>query len=118
MNQELKLKMIFWGSLLSGIGLCIGGIFLTALIMPGCVLLAASFAMYQSAYSNNVQPEMTEIASHNDLKAVPITIDNRHVSMTYQFNISRLRATSSSPPPMILESDSGATTPGNKLQSS
>ena len=37
--------------LLAGIGLCIGGIYLAPLLIPGGVCLAGAFGMYASAYT-------------------------------------------------------------------
>lgn len=59
MERKLKLKLVFWGSLLSGIGLCIGGIWLPPILVPGGILLAAAFGMYQSVYATNEQAHQT-----------------------------------------------------------
>ena len=44
-------NIAFWLLLLAGIGLCIGGIFIPPLLIPGGVCLAGSFGMYSSAYT-------------------------------------------------------------------
>lgn len=45
--------------MISGIGLCVGGVFLPPLVAPGCVLLGAALAMYQSAYAQESAPRGT-----------------------------------------------------------
>ena len=51
MTRQVRLRIIFWGSLIVGVGLCIGGVFLPALLVPGGACLAGALAMYQSAYN-------------------------------------------------------------------
>lgn len=57
MLHKTKLKIVFWSSLIVGISLCIGGIWLAPLLVPGGIVLGAALAMYQSAYS---QPDHVE----------------------------------------------------------
>lgn len=65
MLHKTKLKLVFWCSLIAGVALCIGGIWLAPLLVPGGILLAGSLAMYQSAYAAEVVDD--HIAQHLDM---------------------------------------------------
>ncbi len=72
MLHKTKLKIVFWGSLVLGVALCIGGIWVAALLVPGGILLAGALAMYQSAYA--VEPDHT--AQHLDMVPIPQRQEN------------------------------------------
>lgn len=67
MNFKItQLHVVFGLSLCLGVGLCIGGIFMPPLLVPGAVFLAGALAFYQSSWSNANEPhapviEMTPI---------------------------------------------------------
>ena len=44
-------NIAFWTLLVIGTGLCIGGIFVAPLLVPGAVCLTGAFSMYSSAYT-------------------------------------------------------------------
>ncbi len=51
MLYKTKIKVVFWTSLIAGVALCIGGIWVAALLVPGGIFIAGALGMYQSAYS-------------------------------------------------------------------
>jgi len=85
MLHKTKLKIVFWSSLIIGVGLCIGGVFLTPLLAPGGILLAASLGMFQSAFSNP-QPEVTIPTTQNPTTQSPQSLQSSQSIQTVNSN--------------------------------
>lgn len=81
MLHKTKVRIIFWGSLIIGLALCIGGIWVEPLLIPGGILLAGALGMYQSAYAvsqdNLAESQMQDhMAHHLDM------VTNREIEVT------------------------------------
>ena len=87
---DKKYNVVFVIMLVSGIALCIGGIWLPPLLIPGGVCLTGAFAMYASAYTrmypwrqddvvvNTVENTQRPDTTTNNTQ-VNILIQDRHV---------------------------------------
>ncbi len=81
MLHKTKLKIVFWGSLIAGVALCIGGIWVAALLVPGGILIAGAFGMFQSAYSlsqeNLAEQHLQdhEMVEHRAVDTHPVLIE-------------------------------------------
>lgn len=54
---KIKSKhVVFWVALMVGVGLCIGGIYMPALMVPGAMLVSSSLAFYQSGWAVDAAP--------------------------------------------------------------
>lgn len=69
MLHRTKLKIVFIVSMVAGIGLCIGGIFLAPLLVPGGILIAAGLGMFQSAFT----AEDVELHTQSGLEMVRLS---------------------------------------------
>ena len=71
MLHSTKLKLVFWGCLVIGTALCIGGAWVAPLLVPGGILLAAAFGMFQSAYSAPQQEDEDHFVNVNNMVSHP-----------------------------------------------
>ena len=77
MEYKTKLKIGFTILFVVGVGLCVGGIFLAPLMIPGGVFLAGSLAMFQSIFSSQrAQQASSQDASSQSSESprmIPVT---------------------------------------------
>lgn len=111
MTTKAHNRIVFILSLISGVALCIGGIYLAPLLIPGGVLLGAAFAMYQGAFTVAAQneanaqvvPEEALDEAPHQHAALPV-IHNTYNAIIYNFNSKKQSA------PKLLELASQAPT--------
>lgn len=78
MDTKKKFTLAFILLVIAGIALCIGGVWVPALLIPGAACLAGAFGMYQSVLARASEPENIP-AEHSHHEPVTIIQDN-HIS--------------------------------------
>jgi hypothetical protein len=84
---DKKYNIVFCLLLIAGISLCIGGIWITPLLVPGAVCLTGAFGMYASAYTRMYpwkQDESNMPIPNNIVVPVAPTITN-NIGIFYLF---------------------------------
>lgn len=85
---KIKSKhVVFWITLVVGIALCIGGIYMPALMVPGAMLVSSSLAFYQSSWAVDAPPtpintpEVSPMLPIRMLEpiAIPVNVTNNYM---------------------------------------
>lgn len=87
MNNAFIIKIIFWCSFVVGLALCIGGIWVPPLLIPGGVLISASLGMYQSVFQPTSDNEANNHGADNPEQAHAQNIQVDHNVINPQINM-------------------------------
>lgn len=88
--------IVFWTTLILGIGLCIGGIYMPALMVPGAMLVSSSLAFYQSSWAApevDVPISTPEVSPMLPMRTLePINVTNNYMIFSNGAHLSRSRS--------------------------
>ncbi len=94
-NKKLKLLLIGL-MILGGIALCVGGVFIEALLIPGGILISAGAVMARAVFVNKEKEDAdtptsvtaSEDTTPNTPPTITFNLVVRELNMLYQFNMA------------------------------